>query len=1611
MKTKFKVLFLALFLVYSFALLSCDIQGIIDGFGTQVEKQEFTVRFMVDGRVYHTLDVSSGDKIELPKNPTKEGYEFVGWYLQDGKEFTKDIIITSNVIIVAKFEKDALKYTVTYYVDDNYYSSITVVENSKVQHPSAPYKNGYQFVGWMYNGELFNVNTLINSNIRLDACFEKVASQYYYVTYMVDDTVFGVDTYLQGEIVYAPSNPTKEGYEFVGWYLDPYYKDEVYFGTEIYSNMTVFAKFEEVKAPSNWSQNNNGYEIIEDFDEVKFVSTIDKGPLDSVYKSHQLSDSNDLCIEFSATNDTWIIFQLELFGEVYEYHAVGTGSKDSMVIGVPEHFKNQMVNFRIFIGASSYGDGYELILHGINDNQSIVNEVISVSDALMYEDGAAVVVKGIVKKIRTDWSNSYGNMSVIITDGVNDLLVFRLKTMVNVGDEVIVTGEMGTYNDQREIAEGATAEIISSNNPTQFVDYSLDIVENNLLSYEYLPDEYDLYVWAWSSTGIIEGEFYPVNNNWTFAVKEGCDRIIFVLMPTGYSPDWGYMYDQTSALVILDGTIQGNNDTYLVSYYVDGEFYYSYDVNSGDIAPEIEAPFKEGYYFESWNYLGYSWDFNNPVFENMELHATYSPLLEISGTETIQYTGEKTTNMADGDYAETLGITSGLFKITANQCSPTQNIGLNRNGQIRLYSMYSDGNELVITGKVMIKKIIISFGDRGGEFTVNGMFGSVNVSEYEINSSRVVIKNVDPSNVQLRIVSITIEYGVIEDTPTDIDGFTFNEYEDYIEITGYTGEDSDIYIPEEINGKPVTIMDGNFINNYFHNCVMSTLFFPDSLEYIEAGAFIHNGTLGGVSISSVAEWLEIKFEDVTANPLNVNLPIYIDYQEVYSVEIPYGIEKINEYAFYNFNTLEWIVIPSSVSNIGYNAFSECDNLSKVYYQGSIEDWQNVTINDGSGLDSVLYYYSETKPTTVGNYWHYIDGKPTAWPEIGYVKVDYYVDEQLYDSLELIEGSNFVEIGEPEMVGYSTFGWVDSTGRTYTSSDIINESINVYLDYSICVYQIFYESTMDISNPNMYHEYTVEDEIELLPAEKEGYVFLGWYLDPMYQNEITYISAGTTGDITLYALLETATYVATFIVDGEVYEEVEFEAWGYPNLPEGPQKEGYTFLYWAYENGTPFAPTMIGSDITLYARYEDKINFTFMEYEDYVVITDYIGTDTYVTIPAYINDKPVKVLYENAISNLNIDRIFLPWTLESIGYGALCNLNITSITIPASVNNINTSSLTGLGNLEEIIVESGNTTYTSGDGLNGIFDYSVTELIKGCKNTSIPNTVNLIKEHSFDNCELEKIVVPTSVNTIEMGAFNCPNITLYYEGTINDWPLIFGQEYVNVKQIKLSNSWHYESGKPVDNLEVNNCYYYIENNITHLEGIINNGNSYIIIPVSIFESPVKVIDGGALDDAYGYSIYYEGTLVQWLDVIVLNYNYNYNPDAVYYYSEERPAEEGTTWCYVDGIPTIWSEVYPFEYNEYEDYIEITGYNGKDELVEIPSEINSKPVTRIADKAFVNCQFKELLIPESIISIGKEILVGCNQLESLTTPLLVMAIMKIKMVLDYSLVIILMRFQHL
>ena len=82
------------------------------------------------------------------------------------------------------------------------------------------------------------------------------------------------------------------------------------------------------------------------------------------------------------------------------------------------------------------------------------------------------------------------------------------------------------------------------------------------------------------------------------------------------------------------------------------------------------------------------------------------------------------------------------------------------------------------------------------------------------------------------------------------------------------------------------------------------------------------------------------------------------------------------------SNIEKIVIPTSVKYIQGLYFKNTKNLKYVFYMGTAEEWEQITVVSKPEavylLDADRYYYSEEQPTTDGLYWHYVDGVITIW---------------------------------------------------------------------------------------------------------------------------------------------------------------------------------------------------------------------------------------------------------------------------------------------------------------------------------------------------------------------------------------------------------------------------------------------------------------------------------------------------------------------------------------------------------------------------------------------------------------------------------------------------------
>lgn len=202
-------------------------------------------------------------KLTKPNDPTKEGYIFDGWYVDD-EEFDFDRVLTKSVTLVAKWKKEEVKeeddskFTVTFNTDGGVKIDPKEVEKDKaLTKPIDPTKEGYTFISWQLDGKDFDFSTKITKDITLIATWEKKVTNTTTIRHKITfDSAGGsavpykmVD---KTKAVSKPANPTRSGYTFLGWYLNNKLYD---FSKGVYDNLTLVAKWQQVVSNVTYSIN------------------------------------------------------------------------------------------------------------------------------------------------------------------------------------------------------------------------------------------------------------------------------------------------------------------------------------------------------------------------------------------------------------------------------------------------------------------------------------------------------------------------------------------------------------------------------------------------------------------------------------------------------------------------------------------------------------------------------------------------------------------------------------------------------------------------------------------------------------------------------------------------------------------------------------------------------------------------------------------------------------------------------------------------------------------------------------------------------------------------------------------------------------------------------------------------------------------------------------------------------------------------------------------------------------------------------------------------------------------------------------------------------------
>ena len=188
----------------------------------------------LDG-IYAKQIVQAGEKAIEPDVPSRQGYQFTDWYLDDTK-YDFNTAVTGDMTLTAKWTANS--YTITF--DTNGGSAVAPITQdygTAIAAPANPTREGYTFIGW--DKEI--PETMPAEDMTLTA---KWTADQYTITFDTDGgSAVAPITQDYGTAITAPADPTREGYTFIGW-------DKAIPATMPAENMTITAKWKDSEKPT-----------------------------------------------------------------------------------------------------------------------------------------------------------------------------------------------------------------------------------------------------------------------------------------------------------------------------------------------------------------------------------------------------------------------------------------------------------------------------------------------------------------------------------------------------------------------------------------------------------------------------------------------------------------------------------------------------------------------------------------------------------------------------------------------------------------------------------------------------------------------------------------------------------------------------------------------------------------------------------------------------------------------------------------------------------------------------------------------------------------------------------------------------------------------------------------------------------------------------------------------------------------------------------------------------------------------------------------------------------------------------------------------------------------
>ena len=204
-----------------------------------------------DGTAPAAETVNYNETATKPTDPTRTGHTFAGWFdaATGGNEFnfgSGGTPVTEDIELYAQWT--IMTYTVSYNFnrgDSTAPATETVNYKGTATKPSDPTRSVHAFTGWFdaaSGGSVYNFGTEVTADIELYAQWIKQ----YTVSYNVnggESTAPANETVNDGEFATEPTDPTRTGHTFNGWYTAETGGDAFDFGRAVTAAIELYAQW------------------------------------------------------------------------------------------------------------------------------------------------------------------------------------------------------------------------------------------------------------------------------------------------------------------------------------------------------------------------------------------------------------------------------------------------------------------------------------------------------------------------------------------------------------------------------------------------------------------------------------------------------------------------------------------------------------------------------------------------------------------------------------------------------------------------------------------------------------------------------------------------------------------------------------------------------------------------------------------------------------------------------------------------------------------------------------------------------------------------------------------------------------------------------------------------------------------------------------------------------------------------------------------------------------------------------------------------------------------------------------------------------------------------